>query len=143
MFRRLLIRRIKYRFRNLEIFLSAVATITRPLSATSGPIARCPIVNDLDRDLSVFARLKRCAQRSGQVVPDDFFSFAVLFPHVDETAGRTAFFILELIVRISFKNKEYKVSKAFYGQYAALRPTAQDEIVDVFFCNPKIAQIDL
>lgn len=44
---------------------------------------------------------------------------------------------------ISYKNREYSLPKAFYGQYVALRPTNEDGIIDVFFCNHKIVQLDL
>lgn len=45
--------------------------------------------------------------------------------------------------KISYRNREYEVPKAFYGQSVALRPTAQDELMDVFFCNQRIMQLDL
>lgn len=45
--------------------------------------------------------------------------------------------------KISYRNSEYDVPKAFYGQYVALRPTAQDGVMDVFFCNQKIMLLDL
>ena len=45
--------------------------------------------------------------------------------------------------KISFKGQDYKVSKAFCGEYVALRPTSHDGVLEVFFCNRKIAQIDM
>ena len=45
--------------------------------------------------------------------------------------------------KISYENKEYRICKAFCGQYVALRPTGVDGIVDVFFYNQKIDQINL
>lgn len=45
--------------------------------------------------------------------------------------------------KVSYKNKNYRVSKAFRGQYVALRPSQTDGVLDVFFCNQKINQIDL
>ena len=45
--------------------------------------------------------------------------------------------------RICFKNKEYKVSKAFKGQRIAIRPQNVDGMFDVYFCCYKIAHIDL
>jgi transposase InsO family protein len=45
--------------------------------------------------------------------------------------------------KISYRNREYALPKAFYGQYVALRPTAQDGVMDVFFCNQKIMHLDL
>ena len=44
---------------------------------------------------------------------------------------------------IFFRNQVYRISKAFYGQKVAFRPTAKDGLMDVFFCSNKIAQIDL
>lgn len=43
----------------------------------------------------------------------------------------------------SFHGKIFKVSKAFKGQPVALRPTQQDGVFDVFYCNQRIAQVDL
>jgi transposase InsO family protein len=43
----------------------------------------------------------------------------------------------------SYRNHEYRMSKAFKGERVALRPTACDSIMDVFFCNLKVAQINL
>ena len=45
--------------------------------------------------------------------------------------------------KISYGNREYSLPKAFYGQYVALRPTPQDGVMDVFFCNQKIMHLDL
>lgn len=44
---------------------------------------------------------------------------------------------------ISYQNKEYRIPKAFRGEYVALRPTNEDGILDVFFCNQRVAKIDL
>jgi transposase InsO family protein len=44
---------------------------------------------------------------------------------------------------ISFRNREYRLSKAFRGEYVALRPTQTDGLWEAFFCNQKIDQIDL
>jgi len=45
--------------------------------------------------------------------------------------------------RISYRHKEYSIPKAFCGQSVGLRPTQMDGILEVFFCNQKIQQIDL
>jgi transposase InsO family protein len=45
--------------------------------------------------------------------------------------------------RISFKNKEVKVGKAFVGQAVALRPTADDGVYHVYFSKQKISQLNL
>jgi hypothetical protein len=44
---------------------------------------------------------------------------------------------------LCFHGKEFKVSKALRNQLVALRPTAQDGIFDVYFCQIKIDQIHL
>jgi transposase InsO family protein len=44
---------------------------------------------------------------------------------------------------ISFHNREYRLSKAFRGEYVALRPTQTDGLWEAFFCNQMIDQIDL
>lgn len=43
---------------------------------------------------------------------------------------------------IFYRNREYRVGKAFKGEYVALRPTRHDGLWEVFFCNQRIAQID-
>jgi len=45
--------------------------------------------------------------------------------------------------KIFYHNREYPISKAFRGQYVALRLTTFDDVFDVFFCNQKISQLDL
>ncbi len=45
--------------------------------------------------------------------------------------------------KIFYHNREYPISKAFRGQYVALRPTVVNDVFDVFFCNQKINQLDL
>ena len=45
--------------------------------------------------------------------------------------------------KISFKGNRYRIGKAFRGQPVAVRPTVDQDIWDVFFCNQKITQIDL
>lgn len=44
---------------------------------------------------------------------------------------------------IFYRGKEYRIPKAFKGYYVALRHTTEDGIMDVFFCNQKVAQINL
>jgi transposase InsO family protein len=43
--------------------------------------------------------------------------------------------------KISFKNKSYKVGRAFIGQSVAIRPTNKINVFDVYFINHKISQI--
>lgn len=45
--------------------------------------------------------------------------------------------------KISFKNREWRISKAFRGKPVALRPTTEDGIMGVFFCTHRIGNIDL
>ena len=44
---------------------------------------------------------------------------------------------------ISFRGKFFRVGKAFNRYPVALRPTATDELCNVFFCHQHIAQINL
>lgn len=44
---------------------------------------------------------------------------------------------------IYFKNKEFRVSKAFKGQRIAIRPTGVDGKYSIHFCNNKIGHLDL
>jgi len=44
---------------------------------------------------------------------------------------------------ISFKNQAWRISKAFRGQYVALRPTDEDAVFDVHYCAHRIATLDL
>jgi transposase InsO family protein len=43
---------------------------------------------------------------------------------------------------ISFRGREFRLSKAFRGECVALRPTSRDGIWEVVFCDQSIAQID-
>jgi hypothetical protein len=45
--------------------------------------------------------------------------------------------------RISFKNRPYRVPKAFSGKLVALRPTSKDGVYDIFFRTKLITSIDL
>jgi transposase InsO family protein len=45
--------------------------------------------------------------------------------------------------RISYKNSEWQVGKAFRGQPVALRPTLLDGVVAVYFCNEQVKRLDL
>jgi transposase InsO family protein len=45
--------------------------------------------------------------------------------------------------RISFKNRVWRIGKAFRGQLIALRPTLEDGICTVHYCAHRIATIDL
>ena len=44
---------------------------------------------------------------------------------------------------IWFKGRPFKIGNAFFRQPVALRPSPSDGLFDVFFCQQKIAQIDL
>jgi transposase InsO family protein len=44
---------------------------------------------------------------------------------------------------ISYQGCQFRISKAFAGYPVALRPTVTDGVMEVFFCQQKIAQIDL
>lgn len=44
---------------------------------------------------------------------------------------------------IFFRNRAYRIGKAFTGEHVALRPTLTDGIIDVYFGTHKIAQINL
>lgn len=44
---------------------------------------------------------------------------------------------------ISFRNREFRLGKAFRGHPVALRPTTQDGLYEVYFATHRISQIDL
>ena len=44
---------------------------------------------------------------------------------------------------LSYRNRTFRVGKAFRGYPVALRPTLVDGVLDVFFCHQKVAQINL
>jgi len=44
---------------------------------------------------------------------------------------------------ISFKNREFRVGRAFRGERVAVRPTNKDGLFKVYFMTQKIAEIDL
>ena len=45
--------------------------------------------------------------------------------------------------KISFRNREFRIGKAFRGYYVALRPTTADGVYEVYFASHRISQIDL
>jgi transposase InsO family protein len=44
---------------------------------------------------------------------------------------------------ICYGGKQYRVPKAFYGERIAIRPTVADGLHDVYFCNQRIAQLNV
>jgi hypothetical protein len=44
---------------------------------------------------------------------------------------------------IDYRGKQYRVPKAFYGEHIAIRPTVTDGLHDVYFCNQRIAQLNV
>ena len=44
---------------------------------------------------------------------------------------------------LSYRNRTFRVGKAFRGYPVALRPTLVDGVFDVFFCHQQVAQINL
>jgi transposase InsO family protein len=45
--------------------------------------------------------------------------------------------------KISFRNREFRIGKAFRGYPVALRPTTEDGIYDVYFATHRISRVDL
>lgn len=45
--------------------------------------------------------------------------------------------------RISYRNRIYRIGKPFRGQPAALRPSREDGVIEVYFCAQRIGEIDL
>jgi transposase InsO family protein len=45
--------------------------------------------------------------------------------------------------KVSFKGRAYKVGTAFAGEKVAVRPTALDGKMEVFYCHQRVAEIDL
>lgn len=44
---------------------------------------------------------------------------------------------------VYYHGKRYRLSSTFKGYYVALRHTTEDGLMDVFFCNQRVAQINL
>ena len=44
---------------------------------------------------------------------------------------------------VSYKGREYRIPKAFCGQRVAVRPTKDDGFCGVYYCNQKIAQLNV
>ena len=44
---------------------------------------------------------------------------------------------------LSYRNRTFRVGKAFRGYPVALRPTLVDGVLDVFFCHQRVAQVNL
>lgn len=45
--------------------------------------------------------------------------------------------------KINFKGKEYRVGQAFSGNPVALKESAEDGLIDVYYCHQKVVKIDL
>jgi hypothetical protein len=45
--------------------------------------------------------------------------------------------------RVSYRGRTHRLGKAFIGERVAVRPTATDGVVDVFYCHQRVAQLDL
>ena len=45
--------------------------------------------------------------------------------------------------RISYRNRAYRIGKAFIGEPVALRPSSADGKLQVYYCHQRIAEIDL
>jgi transposase InsO family protein len=45
--------------------------------------------------------------------------------------------------KLSYHGRHWRVGRAFIGQPVAVRPSADEGVVDVFFCHQRIARIDL
>ena len=45
--------------------------------------------------------------------------------------------------KISFRNREFRLGKAFRGYLVALRPSTEDGVYEVYFATHRISQIDL
>jgi len=43
----------------------------------------------------------------------------------------------------SYLGREFRIGKAFKGERIAIRPTVVDGVLDVYFCNQKVSQINL
>jgi transposase InsO family protein len=44
---------------------------------------------------------------------------------------------------ISFKNRTWRIGKAFRGQFVALRPTSEDGVFSLHYCSHQVATLDL
>src|SRR5690606_30287339 len=44
---------------------------------------------------------------------------------------------------INFKNKEFKVGKAFIGEYVAIKESKEKNIYEIYFCNQLIRTLTL
>jgi len=69
-------------------------------------------------------------------------SFPESLPPIDYGAGALVRKVHDK-GEISFANRPWLIGKAFEGQPVALRPTTVDGRYDVFFCQHKIAELDL
>jgi len=69
-------------------------------------------------------------------------SFPQVLPPIEYTSG-------DIVRRVqqqgffSFRGHQFRISKAFTGYPVALRPTVTGDLMDVFFCHQKVAQINL
>lgn len=45
--------------------------------------------------------------------------------------------------QISYRGQVWRISKALIGERVGLRPTAEDGVLDVFYCHHRVTQLDL
>jgi transposase InsO family protein len=69
-------------------------------------------------------------------------SFPETLPAIEYWPGDTVRKV-DAAARISFKNRSWKIGKAFRGQQVALRQTGEDGLFHVYFCAQKVGVIDL
>jgi transposase InsO family protein len=83
----------------------------------------------------------------GLAVPGDRYrpsprSYPAVLPAIEYAAGDQVRKV-DSEGFISFRNRPWRISKAFRGQPVAVRPTQEDGVFTVHFCQQKIALLDL
>lgn len=67
--------------------------------------------------------------------------FPAVLPPIEYSPGDTVRKVHE--GHLSYRGKTFKISKAFHGYPVALRPTREDGVLNVYFCQQHVAEIDL
>jgi transposase InsO family protein len=111
---------------------------------TFSDIPACQRRFDAWRDVYNF---ERPHEALGLAVPGSRYqisprAFPEILPPLEYGAGDVVR-IVQGKGEISFRNQTFKIGKGFRGQPVAIRPTTTDGVYDVFFCQAKVAAIDL
>jgi transposase InsO family protein len=109
-----------------------------------GDLAQCQQAFDRWRPIY---NTERPHEALGLAVPADRYRmsprpYPEALPAIEYAAGDIVRKV-DIAGKISFKNRAWRIGKAFRGQFIALRPTVKDGLFTIHYCAHHIATIDL